>query len=311
MWRTTEPIPVPTGSAIPLVANPNCQDQAKLASTPGLASACACERATNEAINLTNTYVQQVEKYNTDLATYNTYLRQLDLYEQCAKNGNCTDTYASFQADFDTNYKNQKKYTKSSFGCATADQKLRDQYCKDDYGSGWNYVEGSNVSAFCNTSPPSTGGGACCTNKCQRSLSQAQKEWNPVFRNKQLPPTPVARPTPPEFDGNIVITCCSQNFNDIEGDTVKIYDITQTCTAEVNQYINDVASGTTTAPPPNPPGAPGTPQAPADPEAPRELQTTAIVLIVVAVAVFIAMMIWVAVRLRKRQTSRASASSTV
>jgi len=314
MWRSTEPaaLPTPTGAFQPIPPpSTGCSDPAKLNADPNLAASCSCQAATNSTIALVNTYVGQVEKYNSALTAYEAATFKLHAYERCASDGYCLGDYSTYQAVFDNNYKNQQLYTKSAFGCTTANQSLRDGYCKTDYGNGWNYVPGTDVNAYCTSSPPNVGGGTCCTNKCQRSLTQALSEWKPYFRSSSGAPEPYVPPEPqiPEFDAQIAITCCSQTFDNISaGNTVKIYDITQQCSAEVNKYITDVENGTLppgTLPPNYYAPAPGA--EPSDEPAPEGLQLFAIVLIIVAVVVFIIMMIWVGVRLRKRSQKKTSA----
>ena len=309
MWKSAEtvPIPVPTGT-IPLVSNPKCLDQALLRTNQDLAAACACEAATNSTINLTNTYIKQVEAYNTQLSVYQSASENYDNWERCATDGVCLGAYTTYQSDFDDNYKNQQIYWEKAAGCATLTPALRDDYCKNDYGQGWNYVPGSDVAAKCGSSPPEVDGGACCASKCQRSISQALLDWAPHFRSTVAAPYVPPPPQVPQFDAQIAITCCSQNFDNISaGNTVKIYDITQHCSAEVNRYIQQVAAGEL---PPGtlPPNYDAPPQGtPPDDTAPAGLQTFAIVLIIVAVLVFIAMMIWVGVRLLKRSQKKTPA----
>ena len=311
MWRSTEPapLPTPTGAFQPIPPpSTGCSDPAKLKEDPDLAALCSCQAATNSTIALVNTYVGQVEKYNSDLTAYEAATFKLDAYDRCANDGVCLGDYDSYQSEFDNNYKNQQLYTNGAFGCTTANQSLRDEYCKTDYNNGWNYVPGTDVNAYCNSSPPNVGGGACCTNKCQRSITQALKDWKPYFRSRAPEPYVPPPPVIPEFDAQIAITCCSQSFKNIEGDTVKIYDITQQFSAEVNKYITDVENGTlppSTLPPNYYAPAPGA--EPSDEPAPEGLKTFAIVLIIVAVVVFIIMMIWVGVRLRKRSQKKTSA----
>lgn len=311
MWRSVEPapLPVPTGT-IPLVSNPICLDRIKVNANPALASACACVSATNATINATNTYIGQVEKYNRDLEVYTQQATQQANWTRCANDGVCIDEYSSYQSDYNDNYKNFEQYTKADYPCQLVPE-LIDQVKKEQcnqYGSGW--VPSSDpVKAKCGTSPPTVGDYACCTNKCKRTSEQALQEWKIYFRGKEKEPYPAPlpiKPNVPEYNNRTVIACCSQNFENITaaGDT-RIYDITQTCSAEVNDYIQKAASGQTTQPPPNPPGSPGT--VGGTQPAPAGLQTFAIVLIAVGVVVFLAIMIWVGVRLRKREAKEATA----
>jgi len=301
MWRSTEPapIPVPTGSFQTILApSTGCSDPVKLANDKNLAAACSCQAATNSVVELVNTYVQAVEDYNSDLDIYKEYVSTLDDYEQCAKFGACTGDYAIYQAQFDA-LKNEKKRWNNCVLCFNLNNKgTSDQYCRDDFGVGYEYVDQAEGSCAAGS----------CLGNCRRTTSQAQKDWEPIFRAiPDIKPDTVVQPQVPEFDAQVAITCCSQNFNNIRGDTVKIYDITQECSAQVNKYITDVNNNTLPPGtlPPNPPGS-----FPVDGEepAPAGLQTFAIVLIIVAVLVFIAMMIWVGVRLRKRRASSSASS---
>ena len=298
MWKNrsaeTDPLIVPTGT-VPLVSNPKCLDAALLQTNQDLANACACQSATNSTINLTNTYIGQVEAYNTALMKYTDYLNKKDNYEQCATSGKCTGDYASYQAEFDNDYKNQIKTWQNCVPCSIGEVTAT-QYCNNDFdkgGNGYTFVGMVEGATICTV--------GLCLGKCQRTTTQAQQDWEPVFRGKVASPTSVSQPQVPQFDAQIAITCCSQNFDNISaGNTVKIYDITQQCSAEVNKYIQQVATGelpTGTLPPNYDAPPQGTPP---DDTAPVGLQTFAIVLIIVAVLVFIAMMIWVGVRLRKR-----------
>lgn len=307
MWKSaeTDPIPVPTGT-IPLVSNPKCLDQALLRTNQDLAAACACESATNSTINLTNTYIGQVKQYNRELVIYNQQVTQQTNWSRCANDGVCLGEYANYQSEYNDNYKNFEKYTIADYPCKV-DPNISNETKKQEcakYGTGW-VSSSDQVKAKCGSSPPTVGDQyACCTNKCKRTPELALQDWKTYFRGQEGEPYPYPLPTQPQvpqFDAQIAITCCSQNFDNISaGNTVKIYDITQQCSAEVNRYIQQVAAGelpTGTLPPNYDAPPQGTPP---DDTAPAGLQTFAIVLIVVAVLVFIAMMIWVGVRLRKR-----------
>ena len=311
MWKRlrSEPerLPTPTGAFQPIPPpSTGCSDPAKLSADPILANACHCQEATNAAIDLVNTYAQQVEDYNKDLVDYKAYVAAKDDYEQCALNGNCQGEYARYQLEYDNNYKNQKKLWTTCRENTNGNKENASSICASDLESGWVSTQ---EFVFCtlNTTPPNIGngnqpqgscsGGKCfngIASKCQRTLAKAQSDWEPYFRGAVKSPDKVDPPQPPEFDAQIAITCCSQSFKNINGDTVKIYDITQECSAEVNKYITDVNDGT----PPDtlPPNYDAPPQgAPPNEEAPASLKTFAIVLIAVAVLVF-----WVGVRLRKR-----------
>jgi hypothetical protein len=309
MWRSTEPpthLPTPTGAFQPIPPpSTGCSDPAKLKEDPDLAALCSCQAATNSTIALVNTYVGQVEKYNRDLDIYEKQATQQSNWSRCANDGKCLGEYANYQSEYDNNYKNFEKYTIADYPCK-ADPNIENNKKKEEcakYGTGWVYSS-DQVNARCGTSPPEVGGGSCCTNKCKRTPELSLQDWEIYFRGKEGEPYPYPLPTQPqvpEFNAQIAITCCSQSFKNIKGDTVKIYDITQQCSAEVNKYITEVENGTLppgTLPPNYYAPAPGA--EPSDEAAPEGLQVFAIVLIIVAVVVFIIMMIWVGVRLRKR-----------
>lgn len=309
MWRgralrstETEPLPTPDTFA-DYVRNPACSDPAKLNAKPDLAAACACEAATNSSIELANTYIQQVKDYNTALEGYNAYLNNKADYEQCAVSGRCTGNYASYQSEFDNDYKNEIKIWQNCVPCGTGEVTAT-QFCNNDFdseGNGYNFVGMVEGKTKCTA--------GLCLGKCQRTTSQAQKDWEPVFRGKVETPTAVSQPQVPAFDAQIAITCCSLSFDRFTANSINIKDVAQTCSAEVNKYIEQVENGELPAGT-LPPNYNAPPQGDAPEEAPAGLQTFAIVLIIVAVLVFIAMMIWVGVRLRKRKAAKASSSAS-
>lgn len=281
-------LPDPPISPLPLVSYTGCSDAALLRSNKNLATACACQETTNKIISLVDTYRRQVIQYNQEAIAYNLYLRNNDDYEQCAENGGCYGDYEQYQSQ----YKSIRDETKPwKNGCAFAiNAETRDQFCVDDHGSGWRYIgEDGN----CNVANVYKG-------VCQRSSGQALADWGAKFRSMENKPNPVSKPTPPPFNAQIAVTCCSQNLSDINGDSVEIYNITQQCSAEVNTYIQNVAEGNTTALPPNYDAPPPN----TDPDV-AGLQTWQIVLIAVGAILFIAIILWLGIRFRQKRKSTA------
>ena len=305
-----------------MVSNPKCLDQALLRTNQDLAAACACEAATNSTINLTNTYIGQVEAYNTQLDVYTRLKQKKAEYDNCV-NGICQGTYAEYQAQYDA----YEKEVRGTYKCYDSNVNkaalTSDETCiLDGPGEGWivDYDQWAGVSEPpCSSYQGARNDRVCgdCDGPtikvqhrlyCKRSPSTLSNDWNRYFNSQVIVPIVPPPPQVPQFDAQIAITCCSQNFDNISaGNTVKIYDITQQCSAEVNRYIQQVAAGEL---PPGtlPPNYDAPPQGtPPDDTAPAGLQTFAIVLIIVAVLVFIAMMIWVGVRLRKRSQKKTPA----
>ena len=297
MWRSNTratgiaPIPVPTGPVAP-VANPNCQNQALLTTNKDLATWCACINSMNATVDAVNGYLSLVEEYNIQVDAYNANTD----YENCKSNGICLGNYIQYQSDFDDNFKNQKKLWTTCYPDVNNNRgDGATRICVESHGSGWvSNLDYQNCKL--NSSPPDLTTGVGLTTNCQRTPEQALAEWKIYFGNKVPDPyIPTVAPQPPQFDFTNAITCCSQSFTNIQAtNAVKIHDITQTCSATINNTIQQAADGTLPAgtTPPN--------ATPPDTTAPAGLQTFAIVLIGVAVLVFIAMMIWVGVRLRKR-----------
>lgn len=315
MWRSTvpEPIPLPTGSSFQQIPAPStgCSDPVKLQSDPNLAAACSCQAATNSVIGLVNAYVGQVEQFNADLRVYKELDKKKEEYDNCLK-GTCQGAYAQYQSQYDELLDELRGQIK----CFTdRNRTISDTYCSNDHGPGWVWKETPPPPSSKPNPPCTTNCKACDTNTqyrgyCKRSSTLLSSDWKRKLNSQVTVPIVPDPPQEPPFDAQVAIACCSQNFSNIEGDTVKIYDITQECSAQVNKYITDVNNNTLPPGtlPPNPAGS-----FPVDGEepAPAGLQTFAIVLIIVAVLVFIAMMIWVGIRLRKRNAAKtASASST-
>ena len=143
-WRTMrdalpEPLPTPEKLADPVV-NPSCSDPDKLAADANLALACTCEAQVNSSILLANTYIQQVYDYNAAVEEYRKYKIASSDYEQCASFGQCSGDYASYQTDYEVNYRDQTKLVNGAYDlCNQRTDSTKNQYCVNDFGSGWSY----------------------------------------------------------------------------------------------------------------------------------------------------------------------------
>lgn len=294
-----------TGSyyQVPLVENPLCSDPTALAENAYLTQVCACEAGVNSAINASNTYVAQVEKYNADFDAYNKAKIKETQWINCS-NGYCEGAYGSYQTEFNAT----KDEIRTFKNCAEQYSAIRDggQYCTTDHGSGWMYI-GEGDTCKLGSSPPDTSGGIGRSGECQRSLTKAQEDWKIIFARLQPQPPVPAQPTPPKFTNTSAITCCSIGFEDLESQgTLTISDISQNCSAEVNTAINYASTVPTGALPPNynvvfqrPNGTPAS------------FPIYAIVLIVVVAAVVLGLVIYAAVTASKRKKERASLDSAL
>jgi len=278
-----------------------CQDEATVATDPELGALCACQESSAAVTEAVNTYKVSLEKYNSDLEEY----RKYEAYKACLETGSCDNYDNIYSTQFKAQYNKYRDEVRGMNKCFVDSNKYTSTaFCEDDAGPGWIYSFNQNQGVTqppCNktnnTSCDTCGTGGERRGYCKRSTTQLNDDWRKYFSdNATLPKVNTPPQTPPPL-GNVISQCCIQTFSNFEADKIKIDNVSQQCTAEINTSINYYTENGELPPPPAPVGA-------GDPPAPEGLQTFAIVLIVVAVLVFLAMMIWVGVRLKKRREGK-------
>jgi len=284
-----------------------CADAAALKADPALAALCSCAESTAALTEATDLYKLQLDKYNNDLIEY----RNFEAYDACLKNGSCINYDTIYNTTYQAKYNEYKNAVRGMYGCfLDSNRYTSNDYCEDDAGPGWIYTYNRNeaVSQPPCDKQPTTSCSACDLNQrrgyCKRSSSQLKTDWSEHFVETAKRPSVSTQPQPPSFNPQVAISCCSQTLTDFEAEKITIEDISQQCSAEINNNINKYETDGTI--PPTLPVNDPEPDNPKEPEVPEGLKIFEIVLIVVAILVFIAMMIWVGIKLRKRSSASTS-----
>jgi hypothetical protein len=203
---------------------------------PNLASACACQKASNSYSDQVEKYVVAQEQAIID-KTYNDSV----LGPATDAWTNKTGVYSNW-ATILRNLSNEERLFKN---CQAGVGYTNDQWaytCVKDYGTGWQYVQGGDANFGC---WPSTKG------KCKRTANQINIDMNAQGYSLWKPP---AKSTiiPPAAPASTPITCCSQSFENISaGAGINFSGISQSCTTEIKNQIKEALE-----PPPPPPPAP-------------------------------------------------------
>ena len=217
-----------------------CNNSQLMKEKPNLASACACQKASNSYSDQVEKYVVAQQQVDIDKTYNDTVL------------GPATDAWTNKSGvykDWGTALANLSNEERLFKNCQAGINYNKDQWaytCVKDYGTGWQYVQGSDANYGC---WPSTKG------KCKRTANQINIDLNTAGYADWKPPAKTTI-VPPSAPASTPITCCSQSFENISaGGNVNFSGVSQSCTTEIKNQIKEAL----TPPPPPAPVPAGTP----------------------------------------------------
>jgi len=187
----------------------------------------------NAVIAVSNAYREQVNIYNEALVTYNAALTKYNQYRACVDNGDCQGDYSKYATNFNR-FKNEVKTWKN--GCqyssnpSSQDQGGYSNYCNNDY-PGWKTKRYNKD--LCSLALQVNA-------ECVRGDATLTADWKAWAQTNVRPiaPAPTA-PTPPSFNSQQNIVCCSQQFSNITAGQDINLDVVQNCRVEVENIVNN------------------------------------------------------------------------
>ena len=214
-----------------------CNNPLLMKEKPNLASACACQKASNSYSDQVDKYVVAQQQVNID-KTYNDSVL-----------GPATDAWTTKTGDYKNwgtvlaNLSNEERLFKNCQAGSLYSPADWAYTCVKDNGTGWQYVVGGDALNGC---WPSTKG------KCKRTANQINIDLNTAGYSSWKPPSKTTIITP-AAPASTPITCCSQSFENISaGGNVNFSGVSQSCTTEIKNQIKEALT-----PPPPPVPAPG------------------------------------------------------
>ena len=269
-----------------------CNDQSALDADPNLATLCSCQTATESLNTAVAAYEASLAKFDADTEEY----RKYEAYEACRTQGSCTnyDTIynTTYQAQYNS-FKDESLQWKNIVGKPQFNDNDTSVYCRNDWGNDW-YTADTGLGKYNASNNPNYYGGLC-----KRKSEVIKIKWSDQFAGNAVRPTVNTAPTNPgNFNNATAIACCSLTISKLSAGEININDVSQNCTAEVNQkydkYQTDGIPPDITAPPPT------------EGEVPKEegLPIYAIVLISMAVFMVLAGVIWAGIHYKKRSQKK-------
>ena len=221
-----------------------CSNSAQVASNPQLQSACACKKASDSLVSLTNDYETALEKYTTDMATY-----QKALQAQQTWNANKQVQINTLNAE------------RRDGSCAAAGD------CgSSNCNSGWTSdgsIHGNTDN--CNICFLRICAKTGCKVSCTRTANQTNSDLQPWLDSNPQPTVPV-QPQQPNAPSGFNIQCCTQLFTGVDATNVNFSNIQQQCNQTIQKQISS-ATAPVTPPPATPPATVPVTPPPATPPA--------------------------------------------